>query len=87
MTFTFNLERPDGMPADPPSFRRAVPGWRVRDTIPMPTTRNVRSRLIVVSKDGEPSALVVEDLDANGTLTRDNETVERGVRNVVCGGV
>jgi hypothetical protein len=33
MTFTFKLERADGTPADPPSFRAAVPNWRTGDVI------------------------------------------------------
>jgi hypothetical protein len=31
--FTFKLELADGTPADPPSFRAAVPYWRAGDTI------------------------------------------------------
>jgi hypothetical protein len=32
--FAFRLEREDGTPADPPTFRAAVPNWRPGDTIP-----------------------------------------------------
>jgi len=35
MAFMFELEREDGMPADPPSLRTAVPNWRPGDTIPL----------------------------------------------------
>jgi hypothetical protein len=31
MTFTFKLEQTDGTPAEPPSFRSAVPNWRPGD--------------------------------------------------------
>jgi hypothetical protein len=33
MTFTFNLERLDGTPADPPSFKTSVLVWNPGDTI------------------------------------------------------
>jgi hypothetical protein len=32
--FAFKLEREDGTPADPPTFKIAVPNWRPGDTIP-----------------------------------------------------
>jgi hypothetical protein len=33
--FTFRLELADGTPADPPSFRAAVPNWQAGDEIPV----------------------------------------------------
>jgi hypothetical protein len=35
MAFTFRLEKEDGAPADPPSFRTSVLTWRRGDTIPL----------------------------------------------------
>lgn len=35
MTFTFQLERADGTPADPPALKAATPNWSVGDTIPL----------------------------------------------------
>jgi hypothetical protein len=35
MAFLFRLEDEDGTPADPPTFRTAVPNWRPGDTIPL----------------------------------------------------
>jgi hypothetical protein len=34
-TFTFNLERADATPADPPSFETTVLSWSPCDTIPL----------------------------------------------------
>ena len=49
MTLTFKLERPDGTPAEPPSFRTSVYRWR--------SLRVVHVR----SEDADqPPALVVE---------------------------
>jgi hypothetical protein len=61
--FTFKLERPDGSPADPPTFRAAVPNWQPGHTIylrPGRTLRVVATRLDE-GTDGDPvSVLVVE---------------------------
>jgi hypothetical protein len=35
MTHTFKLERLDGTPADPPSFKPTVLVWQPGDTIPI----------------------------------------------------
>lgn len=51
MTHTFKLERPDGTPADPPSFKAAVPKWRAGDTIHLGRGRTLRVVGIVVSAD------------------------------------
>jgi hypothetical protein len=40
--FTFRLEQEDGTPADPPTFRTAVPTWRPGDTIPLGAGRALR---------------------------------------------
>jgi hypothetical protein len=36
MAFSFRLEDKDGIPADPPTFRTAVPSWQAGDVIPLP---------------------------------------------------
>ena len=54
MTFTFKLEQADGTPADPPSFRTAVPNWRVGDAIRQPG-RTLRVVALVASAEDEPS--------------------------------
>jgi hypothetical protein len=33
MAFTFKLEHPGGTPAEPPTFRAAIPMWQSGDTI------------------------------------------------------
>ena len=62
MTFTFKLEQADGTPAVPPTIKSAVTSWRVGDTIPISRDRTLRVVAIVVSKDDEPSVLIVEDV-------------------------
>jgi hypothetical protein len=66
MTFTFKLERADGVPADPPSIRSSVANWRVGDTIPLGRDRTLRVVGIVVSNEDERSVLVVEDIAPTG---------------------
>jgi hypothetical protein len=62
MTFTFKLMQADGTPADPPSMQSTVTNWRVGETIPLGRDRTLRVVGIVVSKDDEPSILIVEDV-------------------------
>lgn len=64
--FTFQLELADGTPADPPSFRAAVPNWRPGDTIHLPhkTLRVVRVR---DDDADQPPVLVVEDMAERAT--------------------
>ena len=67
--FVFKLEQADGTPADPPTFKTAVPNWRVGDTIPLGRGRTLRviDTRLDEGTDGEPiSTLVVEDTDQNG---------------------
>ena len=42
MAFTYKLEHEDGTPADPPTFRTAVPTWKGGDTIPLGRDRRLR---------------------------------------------
>jgi hypothetical protein len=60
--FAFKLEREDGTPADPPTFRTAVPNWSAGDTIPLGRERKLRVVGIVVTNEDEPSVLIVEDV-------------------------
>jgi hypothetical protein len=62
MTFTLKLEQADGTPAGPPTIESAVTNWRVGETIPIGRDRTLRVVAIVVSNEGEPSVLVVEDV-------------------------
>jgi hypothetical protein len=62
MTITFKLERLDGTPAEPPSIQSTVTNWRTGDTIPLGRERTLRVVGVVVSKQDEPSVLIVEDV-------------------------
>jgi hypothetical protein len=42
MAFTYQLEREDGTPADPPTFDTSIPTWRPGDTIPLGRDRTLR---------------------------------------------
>jgi hypothetical protein len=61
MTFTFKLERLDGTPAEPPSFKTTVLVWQPGDTIPLGN----RTLQVVRVRDNDADqapVLVVEDL-------------------------
>lgn len=61
MAFHFQLEREDGTPADPPSYRCAVPSMRPGDVIPL----GGRSLRVVAVRDDDADQaprLVVEDV-------------------------
>ena len=66
MAFAYRLEHEDGTPADPPTFRTAVPNWRAGDVIPLPH----RSLRVVEVRDDDAHqapTLVVEDLPGSAT--------------------
>jgi hypothetical protein len=42
MAFTYTLEHEDGSPAEPPTFKTAVPNWSPGDTIPLGRDRTLR---------------------------------------------
>ena len=59
-TLTFELQRADGTPADPPTLTTAAPQWRPGDTIPL----GARTLRVVEVRDGDSdrdTVLVVED--------------------------
>jgi hypothetical protein len=61
--FSYKLEREEGTPADPPTFKSAVSTWRAGDTIPLGRGGSLR---VIDTRpdedtDGDPvSVLVVE---------------------------
>jgi hypothetical protein len=61
MAFTFRLEHEDGAPAEPPTFRTAVPNWRPGDMIPLGADRTLRVLGVRLAEepDGQ-TVLVVE---------------------------
>ena len=63
MTHTFKLERLDGTPADPPSFKTTVLVWQPGDTIPLGAKRTLQVVRIRDDDADQAPVLVVEDLD------------------------
>jgi hypothetical protein len=61
MAFMFGLEREDGAPADPPTFRTSVSAWRPGDTIPLGRGRTLRVVAIRDDDADQAPLLVVED--------------------------
>jgi hypothetical protein len=69
MTYHFRLQRSDGSPAEPPTYRSTVLTWRQGDEIPLGRDRRLRV-LGVRDDDADQSpVLVVEDLP--GTAASD----------------
>jgi hypothetical protein len=60
MTHTFKLERIDGTPADPPSFKTTVSAWKPGDTIPLSAGRTLQ--VVRVRDDADAPVLVVDEL-------------------------
>jgi hypothetical protein len=67
MTVTFKLERADGTPADPPSFRTGVYVWRPGDVIPLGADRSLRVLGVRDDDADQPPVLVVEDMPRGAT--------------------
>jgi hypothetical protein len=61
MAFLFRLETADGLPADPPTLKSAVPNWSLGDTIPL-GRRTLRVVHVRDDDADEPPVLVVEDV-------------------------
>jgi hypothetical protein len=62
MTFTFKLERLDGTPADPPSFKTSVLVWNPGDTIPLSASRTLQVVRVRDDDADQAPVLVVQDL-------------------------
>ena len=65
--YDFRLQRTDGSPSDPPTYRGSVLNWRQGDQIPL--TADWTLRVLGVRDDDadQPPALVVEDLPGLAT--------------------
>jgi hypothetical protein len=61
MTFTFKLERLDGTPAGPPSFKTTVLVWNPGDTIPLGPNRTLQVVRVRDEDADQPPVLVVAD--------------------------
>jgi hypothetical protein len=67
MTYHFRLQRTDGSPADPPTYRSTVLVWRQGDTIPLGAGRTLRVLGVRDDDANQPPALVVADLPGSAT--------------------
>jgi hypothetical protein len=65
--FAFKLGHQDGTPADPPTFKAAVPDWRPGHTIHLAAGRALRVVAIRDDDADQPPTLIVEDLSEQGT--------------------
>mgnify|MGYP003477076333 CR=1 FL=1 len=61
------LQRTDGSPADPPSYRSTVLVWRQGDQIPLNAVRTLRVLGVRDDDADQPPVLVVEDLPGSAT--------------------
>jgi hypothetical protein len=59
MTFTFKLERLDGTPAEPASFKTTVLRWQPDDTIPLSASRTLQVVRVRDNDADQPPVLVV----------------------------
>jgi hypothetical protein len=62
MTHTFKLERLDGTPADPPSFKTTILNWQPGDRIPLDAKKTLQ---VVRVRDDADQAPVLVVMDAS----------------------
>jgi hypothetical protein len=65
--YQFRLQRKDGSPADPPTYRSSTLNWRLGDKIPLTAERTLRVLGVRDDDADQPPALVVEDLPGSAT--------------------
>jgi hypothetical protein len=65
--YEFRLERTDGSPFDPPTYRCGTLSWRQGDKIMLTPERSLRVLGVRDDDADQPPALVVEDLPGSGT--------------------
>jgi hypothetical protein len=65
--YHFRLQRTDGTPADPPTYRSLTLSWRQGDTIMLTPDRTLRVLGVRDDDADQPPALVVEDMPAGAT--------------------
>ena len=64
--YHFRLQRTDGSPADPPTFRSSTLNWRQGDKVYLTGERTLRVLGVRDDDADQPPALVVEDLPGAG---------------------
>jgi hypothetical protein len=62
MTVTFKLERLDGTPAEPASFKTTILNWQPGDRIPLDAKRTLQVVRVRDDDADQAPVLVVEDL-------------------------
>jgi hypothetical protein len=60
--YHFRLQRTDGSPFDPPTYRCSTLSWHQGDTIPLTAERTLRVLGVRDDDADQPPALVVEDM-------------------------
>ena len=65
--YDFRLQRTDGSPADPPTYRSTVLVWHQGDQIPLNAVRTLRVLGVRDDDADQPPVLVVEDLPGPAT--------------------
>ena len=65
--YHFRLQRTDGSPADPPTYRSTVFSWRQGDEIPLSASRRLRVLGVRDDDADQPPVLVVEDMPRPAT--------------------
>lgn len=65
--YHFRLQRTDGPPADPPTYRSSTLSWRQGDTIPLRPDRTLRVLGVRHDDADQAPVLVVEDTSASAT--------------------
>ena len=85
--YHFRLQRTDGSPADPPTYRSSTLNWRQGDKIPLTAERTLRV-LGVRDDDADqpPDALVVEDACPERPLAADAPCCHARGRGARCHG-
>jgi hypothetical protein len=65
--YHFRLQRTDGTPADPPTYRSSVLIWKQGDKIPLTAERTLRVLGVRDEDADQPPVLVVEDMPRTGS--------------------
>ena len=65
--YDFRLQRTDGSPADPPTYRSSTLTWRQGDKIYLTGERTLRVLGVRDDDADQPPALIVEDLPGSAT--------------------
>jgi hypothetical protein len=59
MAFDFQLQQPDGTPADPATLASAVPNWKAGDVIPLGGGKALRVVAVLFSEDPSADAILI----------------------------